>query len=600
MLEEIQLKLFKGFREFSVPCSQFTCLVGLNSRGKTSVLQAITLLHDILRFAIYKNSQVPEYANPQWQANPEQALNRLSFADPDAIWLGKKTSEPCRIVAKYTGGVEVQLEVKGRNRYELDVLSNGTSIKSRTADAASVEVLQQLIAIRPVFVPPVGPVSPLEQFKPHVEMQQQLDQGREADSWRSRLFWFCNDGQREKFREVVELVNRYVPEPRVQEPRLTHENPPRVRIDFEEDGTQFDISSSGGGLRTLLNLAVVLHFAESECYLFDEPESHLHGTLQRAISRMLFDWASENCRQLFVATHGAEFIAELPSSSLVWIDRQATQAKTCTDVGRVLADLGALSKADAVRAFGANKILFLEGSPDRTVLEAFFKKSDGRSPFADSEVVVASLPDGKGNSTHLQMFCRLLRECLGLQVQIACIVDNDYELGQSGTTEAEGPTTIARLRRKEIENYLIEPTVIQAGITRLAEQRRQRTGREIAVPTLEAITAKLEEILAEPDVTNLVKFQVLPRYRETLPRDQDPAQRERTGDEWFTSRWADRDWRIRNCPGKQVLASLRDWVQWTCRVTLTTRALVDSLDECPPDVAEIVVAVRQHFYQMNS
>src|SRR4051794_1075343 len=101
MLEELQLKLFKGFREFSVPCSQFTCLVGLNSRGKTSVLQAVSLLHDIIRFAIYRDSKIADFTHLQWRANPEQALNRLSFADPEAIWLGKKTSDPCRIVAKY-------------------------------------------------------------------------------------------------------------------------------------------------------------------------------------------------------------------------------------------------------------------------------------------------------------------------------------------------------------------------------------------------------------------------------------------------------------------------------------------------------------------
>jgi predicted ATPase len=598
MLEELQLKLFKGFREFSMPCRQFTCLVGLNNCGKTSVLQAISLLHDILRFAIYGNSQVAVNTNPpQWEANPEQALNRLNFADPDAIWLFKKTSEPCRIVAKFTENVEVHLDVKGRYRYGLDILTNGTSIKNRTEDPASIDVLRKLTSIRPVFVPPVGPISPLEQFIPHVAMQQQLDQGRETDTWRSRLFWYCNDGQRKKFQEVVELVNRYVPEPMVHEPQLTHDNPPRIRIDFEEDGTLFDISCSGGGLRTLLNLAVILHFAESECYLFDEPESHLHGTLQRAIARMLFDWASENSRQLLIATHGADFIAELPSSSLIWIDRQASQAKACTEVGRVLADLGALSKADAIRAYGANKILFLEGSPDRTVLEAFFRMSGDPNPFTDSEVVVASLPDGKGNSTYLPLFCQLLRECLGLQVRVACILDNDYELSQTNTTDSEGPAAITRLRRKEIENYLIEPTVIYEGIKQLAKQRHQRTGREVVTPTLDAIMAKLEEILGESKLMKLVKFQVLPRYRETLPRDKDPAKKERAGDEWFDQRWIDRDWRIRNCPGKQVLANLRDWAQKTFQVTLTTRALVNSLKECPKDVTEIMATVRQHFYQ---
>ena len=128
LLQELSLSLFKGFRDFKVPCSQFTCLVGLNSRGKTSVLHAIRFLHDIIHFAVF-HRQYADFTNPQWRSNPEQALNRLSFADPDAIWLDKKTSEPCKIVALYSDEVEVRLEVKGRSSYELDVLKNRRSIK---------------------------------------------------------------------------------------------------------------------------------------------------------------------------------------------------------------------------------------------------------------------------------------------------------------------------------------------------------------------------------------------------------------------------------------------------------------------------------------
>lgn len=596
MLEELRLSSFKGFREFSVPCSQFTCLVGLNSRGKTSVLQAISLLHDILRFAIYTYNQSADFTNPQWASNPERAINRLNYADPDAIWLDKKTSEPCRISAMFSGGVEVRLEIKGRTRYELDVLKDGTSIKPDVPqNPASVDLMRQLIGIGPVFVPPIGPVSPLEQFKSHSEMQQQIEQGREGDSWRSRLFWLCNDGQRERFRDVVELVNRYVPEPMVQEPQLTHDNPPRIRIDFEEAGTRFDISSSGGGLRTLLNLAVVLNFAETNCFLFDEPESHLHSTLQRAIARMLYDWANENSRQVFVATHSADFIAELPSSSLIWIDRQEDKAQRCTEIGRVLADLGALSKADAIRACGANKILFLEGSPDKTILEALFRLGGSYNPISDPEVVLASLLDGKGNSTHLPMFCRLLHESLGLQVKIACIVDNDYELSSSASPDADNATMILSLGCKEIENYLIEPKVVHKAIVNLAQKRKARTNDMTDLPEIEDIERKLDEILQEKEITSLVRCQVLPKYRKTLAPKLDDSHRERNGEDWFESQWQNRSWRIRNCPGKRVLGMLRVWAQRSWKVTLTTPALVSSLSELPEDLRVILSRLSKHF-----
>jgi hypothetical protein len=116
---------------------------------------------------------------------------------------------------------------------------------------------------------------------------------------------------------------------------------------------------------------------------------------------MLIDFASEQNRQLLVATHAPDFISEIPAPSLVWIDRSTVEAKQCNEVGRVLADLGALSKADAVRACGANKILFLEGRPDKTVLSTLFRIAGGKNPFDDPEVIVAELPSGKGDAGHL-------------------------------------------------------------------------------------------------------------------------------------------------------------------------------------------------------
>ena len=62
-IEELKLTLFKGFREFTLACSPFTCLVGLNSQGKTSILQAIRLLHDIITFA-FRNGDQPDFAKP--------------------------------------------------------------------------------------------------------------------------------------------------------------------------------------------------------------------------------------------------------------------------------------------------------------------------------------------------------------------------------------------------------------------------------------------------------------------------------------------------------------------------------------------------------
>ena len=126
------------------------------------------------------------------------------------------------------------------------------------------------------------------------------------------MYWRYNFGRKEYFEEIAETVRRYLPAATIRPPRLTGDAPPGVVIEFEEQATTFDIRTGGGGLFTLLSLAFVLRFSDSKCLLLDEPDAHLHASLQREITPMLMDHAAENDVQVFVATHSPTFIAECP------------------------------------------------------------------------------------------------------------------------------------------------------------------------------------------------------------------------------------------------------------------------------------------------
>ncbi len=382
-IEEIRLTSFKGFQDFTLKCSPFTTLVGLNSRGKTSILQAVQLLYDILVHAFGRQKQ-PQFSNPPaWEADPSYGINRLNFSDPDALWLNKKTSEPCNISIKLSEGVEVRLEVAGRSRYKLNVLKDNVSIVANSINQPEHrKIIEDIFALRPIYVPPIGALSPVEPLLSRPELERQLDMGRMSECWRSNLFWLYNDGRKEDFDRVEGIVQRYLPSAKIRLPKLNHDTPPKVEVQFEEE-TIFDISTSGGGLRTLLNLATIMHFSQSQCLLLDEPDAHLHSSLQKDIARMLLNYAAENDVQIFAATHAPDFIAEVPVESLVWIDRAKTEGIACSGIGRFLIDLGAITKAEAIRAFGADKILFVEGSLDRGVLTQLIDCSGKKNPFKD-------------------------------------------------------------------------------------------------------------------------------------------------------------------------------------------------------------------------
>jgi energy-coupling factor transporter ATP-binding protein EcfA2 len=597
-IEQLKLLSFKGFSDFTLNLLPFTCLVGLNSKGKTSVLQAIGLLHDIFVFAFGARER-PGFVNPQWDSDPSYGLNRMSFGDPDAVWLHKRTSESCKISATFSGQVEVILEIAGRNRYKLDVNIAGNSIKEQIAQPANRQVIEDIFALRPTYVPPVGAVSPSEDFIVYPILKERLDRGRQSECWRSHLYWLWNDGDKTSFDDIVHLVQQYLPEAKILPPRMTHEHPPKVLVEFEEEGTTFDVSASGGGMRTLLNLAAALHFLQSGCILCDEPDSHLHSTLQRAVARMLLDFSEENGRQVIVASHAPDFIAEVPVQSLVWIDRSQTAGVRCNQLGQVLVDLGAIAKADAVRACGADKILLVEGGLDQEVLRRLMALARKRDLWLDAKVLIAKLPSGKGDKAHLRVFRDLLRETLRMDPMIACVTDNDYELANaavSGNQDDDGPLVLA-IGRKEVENYLLDPPVIATAAAAAAARRRTaRTGEPVTAPDVSQVKETSAAIMQDDEIKARVKYQVVWRYRQSLSSKLDEATRGRQADEWFDERWRQEEWRTNNCPGKLVLRKLREWCQSQFGLTLTDKLLIENLPACPQDIADIATRLDAYFY----
>lgn len=606
-IEELQLVAYKGFSGFTLKCSSYTVLTGLNSSGKTSILQAIQLVFDIFMYAFGRyadrNSQTPNFGNPQWSSDPSYGINRMSFGDPDALWLNKKTSEPCKLFLKVSGGIDLKLEIRGRNQYQLEMLVNGVNIQNSLETPISRKLVEELYGVNPIYVAPVAGISPAEDLLHHPQLMQKLDRGAIAESWRSSLYWLYNDGNKDDFDRVVEMVQRYLPGAMIEPPRLNHNNSPQVLINFEQDETSFDISTSGGGMRTILGLAILLKLSKSKCLLLDEPDAHLHSSLQREVARMLLDHAIENDVQIIASTHASDFIAEVPIESLVWIDRTKNEGRLCEGLGRFLADLGAVTKADAIRAYRADKILFIEGVLDRNVLAQLFDFYQGQhapnpfNPFRDNSTVVAALPNGKGDTAHLMAFPKLLLETFKLNVKIACIFDNDYDSDKlTGVSSPEyTDVLLLSLQRKEIENYFIEPSVIAKAIADVIDRRKIWAGKTANQPSVEEVQNELTRILNEPEIRDTVKHQKVPKYRESLDTKFDPSTRERLGEEWFAKVWNEEEWRLENLPGKKVLAKLRGWAQANYSVSLTNRHLIGALQHCPTDLNDLFEKLYSYF-----
>lgn len=605
LIEELKLKSFKGFSDFTLKCSPLTTLVGLNNSGKTSVLHAIQLAFDVFRYA-FGGFQGPEplepnLSNPQWAHNPDSSVGRLGVADPDYLWFNKLTSiGPCEVRVKLSGEVEIQLKVIRRGKYELDLLVYGNTVKPSLEEPHVQKVITDLYTWHPQYTPPVGGISPVEDFLHYPQLMTKLNRGLLSECWRSYLWWLWNDGDKALYNDVVEMTKEYLPDVHIREPRLTHDQPERILIEFDQEGVDFDLSASGGGSRTIFGLAVILYFSKTPCLLLDEPDAHLHASLQRKVAQMLLDHALQTDRQVFVTSHAPDFIAEIPIEYIQWIDRDIKQSKSCNDLGRFLTDLGSITKADATRAYGADKILFVEGGLDRKILAHFIslfceKTHDSTDPFNDPKTIVAQLPNGKGDAEHLVRFRELLRAALKVNCRLAAIVDSDYEHPVPDLVVQVDDVAVLTLPRKEIENYLIDPRLI-AAVLKVKAERKQRAGFPAQYPTPEQVESGLKQILDDPQLYDLVRCQLVPKYRANLRSKLDSATKEQEAENWFRNNWAEVSWQIDRCPGKHVLSRLRDWCSQNYSLSLTSRDLIKELKKIPADLQKIGTALQECLY----
>ncbi len=76
LLEEIKLENFRGFQNYTLPLKQFSVLIGKNSSGKTSLLQAIQLVYDSIRL-LFGGGEQANFANVNLRIDLTRPVSQL-------------------------------------------------------------------------------------------------------------------------------------------------------------------------------------------------------------------------------------------------------------------------------------------------------------------------------------------------------------------------------------------------------------------------------------------------------------------------------------------------------------------------------------------
>jgi hypothetical protein len=319
----------------------------------------------------------------------------------------------------------------------------------------------------------------------------------------------------------------------------------------------------------------------------DEPEIYLHPDLQRQLLGILFSMGPT----IVMATHSAEIIGAADPREVVLIDKKARSAqRLATDetVQHVLNSIGSLHNVTLTRIAKHRRTLFVEGR-DYPLILKLAGIAGLKDLSADTDLPAVS-SDGFNNWTKVRDTAWGIRKILNGPFQMASILDRDYrsqeEIDAIRSDLGSQVNLVLILRRKEIENYLLVPSVISRAI--IAAARKRRTS-DSEMPACDVREVENELIRITDSLKNTVQAQYSARRSEYLRRmgdKRDTATVFRETGDWFDKEWKTLDGRIRITPGKEVLSTLREWAQERFGVTLTTSLIIGKMgsDDLAPDL----------------
>jgi predicted ATPase len=386
---------------------------------------------------------------------------RRNIDDELRTWDGNSLIESVEIVPSYSGGESI-----GRIAFaDFDLTTDDSLV------AEVIEIVRRsLLTVRRV--------GPALADVPEMAAVEVIDPDPNSKHLVQHLFSLSNNNP-ELFHSIERAVRELVPELGPFQTLIRGNSVTFASHDLNSPGVFYTYEQLSQGVRRLLSIITALFGAQDGgIVLLEEPELHLHPSVQSALARIL---VLESSRLIvMVATHSPVIASAVPRDSLYLVYR-AESGDTRVDparsgesvVDRLVEELGIRPS----HSFDAEALVFVEGRDDLGAYRVFATRCG-----LESKVQIIDM--GGAENVEYYVSAKLLR-AKRVRQDVSAILDGDQAAASSKRRAAKRAEELGIdlgrvlcLSKLELEEYFLDPELIRATFP---ERRLEREEVDAAI-----------------------------------------------------------------------------------------------------------------------
>lgn len=569
---------FKALGDYSISMSDINILVGPNNSGKSTVISSLRVLQAALKIANSRSAiLVPSSlgGNTWGHRIPENSIP-ISLENVHTDY--------------YQADTKIEFRLSNGNKLTILFPSNGGCILNIDAQGKSIKTPSSFKSHFPISVQVVPVLGPFEQEEIIVTdetVKRSLGTPRAARHFRN--YWYKNP---EGFDDYKNLLEKTWPGMTIQLPELTSILDKRLVMFYSEKRCDREVFWAGFGFQIWCQL--LTHLARANEYtltVIDEPEVYLHPDVQRQLLGILRDIGTD----VILATHSTEIIGEADPTEILLIDKSKRSAKRLRDVEGVqeaLDIIGSIQNITLTQLARTKKILFVEGLGDYKIIRRFAKIIGLQELFSGYEIT-AFESGGFSSWERVKSLAWGLQHTLGADIKIGAVYDRDYWCdAQIAETEQELSDNLyfAHIHKmKEIENYLLNPSVLNRALKKHTAEKNNRSSTSIEInESIENILYLITEPLRIDTQSQYVGKYI--EYMKKVENGLDQTTLTGNAIRIFEEKWRNLDTRLMIVSGKRTLKDLRGYISERWSITLTDIRIIDefSKNEVPHDLRDLI------------